>query len=292
MKGIVLAGGTGTRLYPATRAISKQLLPVYDKPMVYYPISVLMLAGIRDILIISTAPDLPRFEDMLEDGSQLGVRFRYAAQPRPEGIAQAFLVGEGFIGADSVCLILGDNVFYGDELRAKVRKAAELKVGAVLFAYTVSQPEQYGVVTFDEHGCVTGIEEKPVHPRSRYAVTGLYFYDHQVLDVVRALVPSARVELEITDVNKAYLQRGQLSVEVLGRGMAWLDMGTHDSLLNASNFIATVEHRQGLKIACLEEIAYRQGWISAGQVEALASQMHQNGYGKYLLSLVVEGTVS
>lgn len=292
MKGIVLAGGTGTRLYPATRTMSKQLLPVYDKPMIYYPVSVLMLAGIREILIISTVSDLPRFEEMLGDGSRLGVRFHYASQPRPEGIAQAFLVGEQFIGADSVSLILGDNVFYGDELRSKVQKAAELESGAVLFAYAVGQPEHYGVVTFDESGRITDIEEKPERPRSRYAVTGLYFYDNRVVETVRTIAPSARGELEITDVNRAYLQRGELSLELLGRGMAWLDMGTHDSLLEAANFIATVEHRQGLKIACLEEIAYRQGWISGEQVAALASQMQQNGYGQYLLSVVDEGTVS
>ena len=292
MKGIVLAGGTGTRLYPATRAISKQLLPVYDKPMIYYPISVLMLAGIREILVISTVADLPRFEEMLGDGGQLGVRFHYAAQPRPEGIAQAFLVGEQFIGADSVCLILGDNIFYGDQLRAKVRKAAELKSGGIIFAYSVSEPEQYGVVAFDEGGRVTDIEEKPEQPKSRYAVTGLYFYDNRIVETVRAIAPSGRRELEITDVNRGYLRRGQLSVELLGRGMAWLDMGTYDSLLNASNFIATIEHRQGWKIACLEEIAYREGWISAGQVAALASEMHHNGYGQYLLSVVAEGPVS
>ncbi len=289
MKGIVLAGGTGTRLYPSTRAISKQLLPVYDKPMIYYPISVLMLAGIREILVISTASDLPRFEAMLGDGSQLGLKFQYAVQPRPEGIAQAFLVGEQFIGADSVCLILGDNVFYGDELRAKVRKAAELTSGAVLFAYNVSQPEHYGVVAFDESGQVTALEEKPEHPKSSYAVTGLYFYDNRVVETVKAIAPSARLELEITDVNKAYLKRGQLSVELLGRGMAWLDMGTHDALLNASNFVSTIEHRQGLKIACLEEIAYRQGWISAAEVHSLASEIRQNGYGQYLLRVVLEG---
>ena len=292
MKGIVLAGGAGTRLYPATRAISKQLLPVYDKPMIYYPISVLMLAGIREILVISTVSDLPRFEEMLGDGGQLGMRFHYAAQPRPEGIAQAFLVGEQFIGADSVCLILGDNIFYGDQLRRKVRNAAELKSGGVIFAYSVSEPEQYGVVAFDEGGRVTVIEEKPEQPKSRYAVTGLYFYDNRIVETVRAIAPSGRGELEITDVNRAYLRRGQLSVDLLGRGMAWLDMGTYDSLLNASNFIATIEHRQGWKIACLEEIAYREGWISAGQLAALAPEMQQNGYGHYLLSVVAEGTVS
>lgn len=290
MKGIVLAGGAGTRLYPATRAVSKQLLPVYDKPMIYYPISVLMLAGIREILIISTISDLPRFEEMLGDGSQLGVRFQYAAQPRPDGIAQAFLIGEQFLGADSVCLILGDNIFYGDELRSKLRKAVDLTSGAMLFAYPVGEPEHYGVVSFDERGRVTGIEEKPAHPKSRYAVTGLYFYDNRIVETVRTIAPSARGEFEITDVNKAYLQRGQLSVELLGRGMAWLDMGTHDSLLSASNFIATVEHRQGLKIACLEEIAYRQGWIRGEQLAALASQMRQNGYGEYLHRMAVEGT--
>ena len=292
MKGIVLAGGTGTRLYPATRVISKQLLPVYDKPMIYYPISVLMLAGIREILVISTVSDLPRFEEMLGDGGQLGMRFHYAAQPRPEGIAQVFLVGEQFIGADTVCLILGDNIFYGDQLRGRVRNAAELKSGGVIFAYAVSEPEQYGVVSFDEGGRVTDIEEKPEQPKSRYAVTGLYFYDNRIVETVRAIAPSGRGELEITDVNRAYLRRGQLSVELLGRGMAWLDMGTHDSLLNASNFIATIEHRQGWKIACLEEIAYREGWISAGQIAALASEMRHNGYGQYLLSVVAEGTVS
>ena len=257
--------------------------------MIYYPISVLMLAGIREILVISTASDLPRFEAMLGDGSLLGLKFQYAVQPRPEGIAQAFLLGEQFIGGDSVCLILGDNVFYGDELRTKVRKAAELTSGAVLFAYSVSQPEHYGVVTFDESGQVTALEEKPEHPKSSYAVTGLYFYDNRVVETVKAIAPSARLELEITDVNKAYLKRGQLSVELLGRGMAWLDMGTHDALLNASNFVSTIEHRQGLKIACLEEIAYRQGWISAAEVQSLASEIRQNGYGQYLLRVVLEG---
>ena len=291
MKGIILAGGAGTRLYPVTQATSKQLLPVYDKPMVYYPLSVLMLAGIRDVLLISTPHDLPLFEQLLGDGSQWGIRLRYAEQPEPEGIAQAFLIGEDFIGGEPVSLILGDNLFYGAHLQDKVRRAASLQEGGIVFGYAVKDPERYGVVDFDDEGQVVGIEEKPEAPKSKYAVTGLYFYDEQVVDIVRSLEPSARGELEITDVNKTYLERGQLSVELLGRGTAWLDTGTHDSLLQAANFIAAVENRQGLKVACLEEIAYHAGWIDAGEVAALAEPYRKTGYGQYLLGLVSEAAV-
>ena len=285
MKGIVLAGGSGTRLYPATHVISKQLLPVYDKPMVYYPISILMLAGIRDILIISTPHDLPRFEELLGTGSQWGVRFAYAEQPRPEGIAQAFLIGEEFIGADRVCLILGDNILYGYGLSGLLREVAGRESGATVFGYYVKDPERYGVIDFDSSGKATSIEEKPKRPRSHYAVTGIYFYDQQVTSIAASLTPSDRGELEITDVNREYLRRGELHVETLGRGIAWLDTGTHESLLQASIFIETIEQRQGLKIACLEEIAYRQGWISAQQVSDLAQPMLKNSYGEYLLSV-------
>lgn len=285
MKGIVLAGGTGTRLYPATEAVSKQMLPVYDKPLVYYPISVLMLAGIRDILVISTPLDLPRFRDMLGDGSQWGVRFRYAEQPSPDGIPQAFLIGREFIGDDRVCLILGDNVFYGDGLQAKLRSAASTS-GAVVFGYQVSDPERYGVVALDEEDRVTGIREKPSDPPSNYAVTGLYFYDSDVVEMAGGLEPSDRGELEITDLNRAYLERGRLHVELLGRGMAWLDTGTHDALLDASNFIATVEQRQGLKIACLEEIAWREGWISDEEVLEAGERLGDVDYTRYLRGLV------
>ena len=285
MKGIVLAGGSGTRLYPATHVISKQLLPVYDKPMVYYPISILMLAGIRDILIISTPHDLPRFEELLGTGSQWGVRFAYAEQPRPEGIAQAFLIGEEFIGADRVCLILGDNILYGYGLSGLLREVAGRESGATVFGYFVKDPERYGVIDFDSSGKATSIEEKPKRPKSHYAVTGIYFYDQQVTSIAASLTPSDRGELEITDVNREYLRRGELHVETLGRGIAWLDTGTHESLLQASIFIETIEQRQGLKIACLEEIAYRQGWISAQQVSDLAQPMLKNSYGEYLLSV-------
>ncbi|WP_251961526.1 glucose-1-phosphate thymidylyltransferase RfbA [Salinibacter ruber] len=287
MKGIVLAGGAGTRLYPATRAMSKQLLPVYDKPMVYYPLSVLMLAGIRDILLISTPKDLPRFEALLGDGSQWGVNLQYAEQSEPKGIAQAFTIGSDFIDGEPVSLILGDNLFYGDQLRRKVRAAAELTDGGKVFGYPVEDPSRYGVVGFEDDGTVTTIEEKPENPPSEYAVTGLYFYDDQVVDIARSIEPSDRGELEITDVNQAYLEQGTLEVELFGRGMAWLDTGTHDSLLQASSFIASIEKRQGLKIACLEEIAYREGWISAEEVEEQARALDQNGYGEYLLNTVL-----
>ena len=286
MKGIILAGGAGTRLYPATQVISKQLLPVYDKPMIYYPISVLMLAGIRDILIISGPSDLPRFEDLLGDGSQWGVRFQYAPQPAPQGLAQAFLIGEKFIGNDRVCLILGDNLFFGDRMRAKVREAAKLERGAVIFGYQVRDPERYGVVAFDRNGVPTSIEEKPAKPQSNYAVTGLYFYDNTVVRVAKDIKPSKRGELEITDVNATYLRDGLLHLKLLGRGVAWFDTGTHESLLQASTFIETIELRQGLKIACLEEIAMREGWISLEQVEAQGTRMKSSTYGSYLLELV------
>jgi len=286
MKGIILAGGAGTRLYPATRVVSKQLLPVYDKPMVYYPISVLMLAGIREILVISTPHDLPRFEDLLGDGSQWGVSFSYAPQPRPEGLAQAFLIGRDFIGRDPVCLILGDNIFYGDRLRGKVREAAGLREGATVFGYPVSDPERYGVVTFDRSGKPTSLEEKPAQPRSNYAVTGLYFYDHEVPDLAAQLKPSNRGELEITELNRVYLERGTLQLRLLGRGVAWFDTGTHESLLQAASFIETIEQRQGVKIACLEEIAFREGWIGEAQVEALAVTMRNNAYGQYLATML------
>ena len=286
MKGIILAGGAGTRLYPISKVISKQLLPVYDKPMVYYPLSVLMMASIRDILVISTPHDLPLFQRLLEDGSQWGLSITYAAQPRPEGLAQAFVIGREFVGDDAVCLILGDNIFYGHGLPQKLAAARHETTGGTVFVYRVRDPRRYGVVDFDETGRAVDIVEKPADPPSNYAVTGLYFYDNRVLDIAATLKPSARGELEITDVNRAYLRQGQLRVEKLGRGIAWLDTGTHETLMQASHFIQVIEQRQGVKVACLEEIAFRKGFISAEQVERLARPLLQNGYGRYLLDML------
>ncbi|MBK6850122.1 MAG: glucose-1-phosphate thymidylyltransferase RfbA [Burkholderiales bacterium] len=287
-KGIILAGGSGTRLHPATLAMSKQLLPVYDKPMVYYPLSTLMLAGMRDILLISTPTDLPRFEALLGDGSRWGINLSYCVQPSPDGLAQAFILGKEFVGGAPSALVLGDNIFYGHDLAGLLAHARERRSGASVFAYHVTDPERYGVVEFDAQRQALSIEEKPKAPKSNYAVTGLYFYDDQVCDIAAATKPSARGELEITDVNATYLRQGQLSVEIMGRGYAWLDTGTHDSLLEASQFIATLEKRQGLKVACLEEIAYRNGWIDAAQLERLATPMLKNGYGRYLLKVLNE----
>jgi len=286
MKGIILAGGSATRLYPITRVVSKQLLPVYDKPMIYYPLSVLMLAGLRDILVISTPRDLPLFRQLLGDGSQWGLRFSYAEQPRPEGLAQAFIIGRDFIGEDNVCMILGDNIFYGHGLPEKLRNAATLEKGAIVFGYWVKDPQRYGVVTFDSDGRAVDIEEKPAHPKSNYAVTGLYVYDNQVIDIAAGLKPSDRGELEITDINLAYLKMNALRVEKLGRGIAWLDTGTHESLMQAANYIRVIEERQGLQVSCVEEIAYRMGYIDAAQLERLARPMMKSGYGRYLMDIV------
>ena len=282
MKGIILAGGSGTRLHPVTEAVSKQLLPVYDKPMIYYPLSALMLAGIKDILVISTPADTPRFEQLLGSGERWGISIRYAVQPSPDGLAQAFLIGKEFLAGEGCCLVLGDNIFFGHDFAKTLREASERTSGATVFAYAVQDPERYGVVEFDANRKAISLEEKPANPKSRYAVTGIYFYDHQIVSVAESIKPSPRGELEITDVNRWYLERGQLTTELLGRGMAWLDTGTHDSLLEASLFIHTIEQRQGLKVACLEEIAYRQGYIDAAQLAALAAKLGKSTYGQYL----------
>ncbi|KPZ67181.1 Glucose-1-phosphate thymidylyltransferase 2 [Pseudoalteromonas sp. P1-26] len=285
-KGIILAGGSGTRLHPITQGVSKQLLPIYDKPMIFYPLSVLMLAGIQDVLIISTPEDMPAFERLLADGSQFGINISYAVQPSPDGLAQAFTIGADFIGDDNVCLVLGDNIFYGQSFGSQLASAVSRDSGATVFGYHVTDPERFGVVDFDENGIATSIEEKPAQPKSNYAVTGLYFYDNDVVEIARNIKPSPRGELEITDVNNVYLNRGDLNVNVLGRGFAWLDTGTHDSLIEAGHFVQTIEHRQGLKVACLEEIALQKGWLSKEQVLNAGNNLKKTGYGQYLLNLV------
>ena len=282
MKGIVLAGGSGTRLHPITRGISKQMLPVYDKPMIYYPLSVLMLAGIQDILVISTPEDLPGYRKLLGDGADFGIQLSYAEQPSPDGLAQAFLIGESFIGDDSVCLVLGDNIFYGYGFSAMLREAAQRATGATVFGYHVNDPERFGVLAFDANGKVISLEEKPAQPKSSYAVTGLYFYDNRVVEIAKNVTPSERGELEITDVNRAYLETGELNVSLMGRGFAWLDTGTHDSLMEAGQFVQTIEHRQGLKVACLEEVGYRNGWLSDEALQRQATALAKTGYGQYL----------